>query len=95
MAEPSSRLRAPSVDLPMLTCAASHSSEIEKNRLREGLIELKTTEFEREDTIRKTEESIAQIKAKSEEEQTKKTEQEEKKEKFGLCAPFSLTYTQA
>ena len=32
MAEPSSRLRAPSVDLPMLTCAASHSSETEKNR---------------------------------------------------------------
>jgi hypothetical protein len=36
-------------------------SEIEKNRLREGLIELKTTEFEREDTIRRSEKIITDI----------------------------------
>ena len=54
-------------------------TEIEKNRLREGLIELKTTEFEREDTVNKTNQSIADNEAKIEEERTKKIAEEEKK----------------
>jgi hypothetical protein len=46
-------------------------SEIEKNRLREGLIELKTTEFEREDTIRRSEKIITDIIAEEEEKRKK------------------------